>query len=843
MSCTQAALAILILFGPAGVFAQTERSRDAQAPPPQNLVQIDASQPSAPPETGFLHLGGRSSTGHDLEVNSRFLTLDGKPMLPVMGEFHFSRYPPQYWEDEILKMKAAGVNVIATYIFWIHHEEIEGEFDWSGQRDLRHFVELCAKHGMYVYVRPGPWDHGETRNGGLPDWLLSNANVRTNDPDYLAHVARLYREIALQLRGLLWKDGGPVIGAQLENEYSLHGPGMGAEHILKLKELAVKAGIDVPLYSVTGWPSLDFPPHEVIPISGGYPDGFWFGSLTNLPPSMNYLFNLNRELGDMGATVPSEDPTGKVDLKHDPYFGAEEAGGMVSAYHRRPLLQPDDIAALTLTGIGSGLNLYGYYMFHGGANPLGKRTTLQESQATGFPNDLPEFNYDFQAPLGEYGQVHESYRKTKLLHLFLNAFGSDLAQMVSVGPKHVPKDPGDTSVPRVAVRSRGETGFIFVNNYIRQFSMPERAGFQVQLKLPGKQISVPAAPLTLPANSYFCWPVNLQMDGVRLQYSTAQLLTKLDTQKEATFVFFAIPGIPAGFSFDARGITSVHASGQKVSRAGSSIQVEHVQPGADTEIEVVRESGKHIKIIVLTEAEAELATVFRMKDGDHLMLSSSVVFLDGNQLHLRSTERKDLRFKVLPALSADAPTSATMAVETRGSWTDFRFDRPEASISWTWNKTRDAKAIGPVKMGPFVKWRNGSVAQAPDEEVFDAAAEWQLNLAQPLPAGVSDLWLNVDYAGDIGRLYVGKSLVDDNFFNGTPWEIGLKRFLPDAANSGVRIKILPLRQDAPIYLDASVRSRLPIDGKIAQVNSLTLKPEYEIVVTLSLAKNASQKQE
>ena len=132
MSCTRAALAILILFGPAGVFAQIRAARDAQAPPPQNLVQIDASQPSAPPETGFLHLGGRSSTGHDLEVNSRFLTLDGKPMLPVMGEFHFSRYPPQYWEDEILKMKAAGVNVIATYIFWIHHEEIEGEFDWTG---------------------------------------------------------------------------------------------------------------------------------------------------------------------------------------------------------------------------------------------------------------------------------------------------------------------------------------------------------------------------------------------------------------------------------------------------------------------------------------------------------------------------------------------------------------------------------------------------------------------------------------------------------------------------------------------------------------------------------------
>lgn len=200
--------------------------------------------------------------------------------------------------------------------------------------DLRRFVQLCAKHGMYVYLRPGPWDHGEARNGGLPDWLAKSPAVRTNNPEYLAHVERLDREIAAQLNGLLWKDGGPVIGAQIENGYGQHGPGKGAEHVIKLKELLIAAGIDVPLDSVTGWPSLDFPPHDVIPVSGGYPDGFWYGSLTNLPPSMNYLFNLNRELGDMGATVPSEDPTGKVDLKHDPYFGAEEAGGMASAYTR-----------------------------------------------------------------------------------------------------------------------------------------------------------------------------------------------------------------------------------------------------------------------------------------------------------------------------------------------------------------------------------------------------------------------------------------------------------------------------------------------------------------------------
>ena len=71
-------------------------------------------------------------------------------------------------------MKAAGVNVISAYVIWIHHEEIQGQFDWTDQRDLRAFAQLCARHGMYLIARIGPWDHAEVRNGGLPDWVLKH---------------------------------------------------------------------------------------------------------------------------------------------------------------------------------------------------------------------------------------------------------------------------------------------------------------------------------------------------------------------------------------------------------------------------------------------------------------------------------------------------------------------------------------------------------------------------------------------------------------------------------------------------------------------------------------------
>jgi len=34
-----------------------------------------------------------------------------------MGEFHYARYAESGWEEEILKMKAGGVQVVSTYIF------------------------------------------------------------------------------------------------------------------------------------------------------------------------------------------------------------------------------------------------------------------------------------------------------------------------------------------------------------------------------------------------------------------------------------------------------------------------------------------------------------------------------------------------------------------------------------------------------------------------------------------------------------------------------------------------------------------------------------------------------
>lgn len=83
--------------------------------------------------------------------NKNYLIKDENPWFPVMGEIHYSRFREEFWEEALRKMKAGGITVAATYVFWIHHEEEEGAFVFEGCRDLKKFVELCRKIQMKMY--------------------------------------------------------------------------------------------------------------------------------------------------------------------------------------------------------------------------------------------------------------------------------------------------------------------------------------------------------------------------------------------------------------------------------------------------------------------------------------------------------------------------------------------------------------------------------------------------------------------------------------------------------------------------------------------------------------------
>ncbi|EDY83056.1 Glycosyl hydrolases family 35 [Verrucomicrobiia bacterium DG1235] len=533
-------------------------------------IKIDSSP--KPITRGHLDLGGSNPSGESIEVNSYFIERAGKPFIPVVGEFHYSRYPSDKWDEEIRKMKAGGINVVATYVFWNIHEREEGSFDWAGDLNLRRFVELCEANDIYAIIRMGPFCHGEMRNGGLPDWLYGRPfEVRSNDAGYLAYVNTLYGQIAEQIRGKLFRDGGPVIGVQLENEFQhsaapweLTYPGAvreytvaerdvgvthagvsvsevenanaeyGSDHMANLKAIAKRHGVEVPLYTATGWGNAAIVQKGSLPVTAGYAYPFW----AKPEPSPFYLYKDIHKYPDYSPV--------SFEAELYPSIPAELGPGIVATWKRRPLVDPDSVAPLIVRTLGSGSNGIGYYMYHGGSTPVFDRFYSEES------NGVPKINYDFQAPIGEYGQIRSHHRSLNGIHLFLEDFGERLAPMKTTLPSTNARiRPEDKTTLRYAVRSQGESGFVFMHNF--QDHLPNEAIEDVSLsiQLESETFKIPqSGTFDLPVDAFAILPFNMDCSGQVLRYATAQALSQLEgSEGEPLYVFAAREGMGAEFAF------------------------------------------------------------------------------------------------------------------------------------------------------------------------------------------------------------------------------------------------------------------------------------------------------
>ena len=486
-----------------------------------------------------LNMGGKNPKGEEINVTSRYFTRNGKPWIGVMGEFHFSRYSRENWHRELAKMKAGGITIVSTYLFWIYHEEIEGKMDFGGDNDIRAFIEEFKDVGLDVVIRIGPWAHGECRNGGFPDWLLKkDYKLRDNNEEYLAVVKKWYQSIYNEVKGLFYKDGGNIIAVQIENEFVDN-----AEHLAKLKEIAVECGFIAPIYTVTGWNSASgakIPVDEVVPVFGGYCEAPWENHMNRLSPSPHYFFNRMRNDSAIGTDLIAKTQSDGWQLPYEryPFATCELGGGIEVTHHRRPIIKPMDIYAVSLVKLGDGNNLVGYYMYHGGTNKIGELSTFNETKATGYPNDYPILSYDFQAPLSEYGEVREQYGLLNMLHMFVNDFGEEFAPMIAVDSANsVAAD--DTNSLRYGMRTNGKSGFVFVNHYQR---LTELADIENAVISAG---NVEFTPIDVKGEVSFFMPFNMKMGDSVLEYATAQPLCKCDD----TYFFAEIPNIKAEYKF------------------------------------------------------------------------------------------------------------------------------------------------------------------------------------------------------------------------------------------------------------------------------------------------------
>lgn len=182
-----------------------------------------------------------------------------------------------------------------------------------------------------------------------------------------------------------------------------------------------------------------------------------------------------------------------------------------------------DIYAIALVKLGVGNNLPGYYMYHGGTNKLGKKSTLQESKATGYANDYPILSYDFQAALSEYGEVRDQYRLLNLLHLFLQDFQEEFAPLGAVQAVNRPARE-DTVSLRYGMRTDGRSGYVFINHYQRLSVLADIE----EVVIDTGNVVFPSFDVKGKISFFLPFMMKIGNSGLTLEYATAQPVCRMD---------------------------------------------------------------------------------------------------------------------------------------------------------------------------------------------------------------------------------------------------------------------------------------------------------------------------
>ena len=350
--------------------------------------------------------GTAGAAKHTFEVKDGKFLYDGEKVQLICGEMHYPRIPVEYWRDRMQRAKAMGLNTISAYVFWAVHEPQPGEFNFEGQADIARFVEIAAEEGLFVLLRPGPYVCAEFDFGGYPYWLQNDPSLvwRSDNPAFLAACERYLNALGEQLAPHTVTNGGNIIMVQVENEYGSYSN--DKVYLGKMAELIKNAGFNVPLMTCDG--------------SGQMPNGYIPGIL----PTVNGAVG-----DDIMRSIDRYWPGG-------PYFVAEfypawfDVWGLPhsAVNYQRPAEQLDWMLKNDVS--------ISIYMFHGGTN---FHYTNGANTNNGSYEPQPT-SYDYDAPLGEYGNAYPKY------HAFREVIQKNLPEGKVLPP--VPADnPTTTFAP------------------------------------------------------------------------------------------------------------------------------------------------------------------------------------------------------------------------------------------------------------------------------------------------------------------------------------------------------------------------------------------------------------
>lgn len=340
------------------------------------------------------------------DFDSKGFIVQGKRTFIVSAGLEYARIPHELWYDRLLRIKRAGFNCIEIYTIWNFHEEKEGKFNFTGDRDLGKFLDIVKQFGLYAIVRVGPYYCAEWDNGGYPIWLKfkKGLRVREDNKPFEQYVDRFFDHLLPVVFQRQINKGGAVILVQLENEHP------------------------------NGWGTV-------------MPDGYFKrlqAKALNLGMQVPYFFSGLHHASDPAGNGKLDD-----DKRPNPWFSTEFWAVWYSQYGAKPG-DAELYDRRTWKIIAHGGNGYNYYMAHGGSN-------------FGYTNnDEDAASYDYGTGIGQAGDLRPIYYAFKRAAWFSRSF-QDVLENSTNASDNYKGIAADTAI-KISARTSPAGDLIFLDN-------------------------------------------------------------------------------------------------------------------------------------------------------------------------------------------------------------------------------------------------------------------------------------------------------------------------------------------------------------------------------------------
>ncbi|KAH9625859.1 hypothetical protein KSS87_009968 [Heliosperma pusillum] len=309
----------------------------------------------------LIHVNYVKGSNYNVSYDSRSMIINGQRKLLISAAIHYPRSVPAMWPGLVQLAKEGGANVIESYVFWNGHELSPNNYYFEKRYDLVKFVKTVQQAGMYMILRIGPFVAAEWNFGGVPVWLhyVPGTVFRTDNEPWKYYMQKFTTYIVnlMKQEKLFASQGGPIILAQIENEYGYYeasyGDG-GKRYAQWSAKMALSQDIGVPWIMCQQW---DTPAHVINTCNGFYCDDF-------------------TPISAKSPKIWTEDWPGWFQT-----FG--------STNPHRPV---EDVAYAVARFFQKGGSVHNYYMYHGGTN---------FGRTAGGP--FITTSYDYEAPIDEYG--------------------------------------------------------------------------------------------------------------------------------------------------------------------------------------------------------------------------------------------------------------------------------------------------------------------------------------------------------------------------------------------------------------------------------------------------------